>query len=1157
METEAPVSRRSFLRRAASIGAGLAIAEALAFEPWHLEASDPVKIGDPFRVFPDRGWEKTYRDLFQSDSSYVFTCAPNDTHDCLLRAHVKNGVVVRINPTYGYGEAQDLHGNKASHRWDPRACQKGLTLARKFYGDRRVKGAMIRKGFKEWVDAGFPRDPATGAPKMDKSKRGEDGWLKLSWDEAFAIAAKTYQNVAATYSGKKGTEYLHAQKYDEDMIEAAHESGVRTIKIRGGMPLLGIGRIFGYYRFANGLALLDDNIRKVGAADALGSRGWDNYSWHTDLPPGHPMVTGHQTVEFELFAPEYADLVITFGMNWISTKMPDGHWLAEARMKGTRIITVSTDYQSTSNRADEVVMIRPGTDGAFMLACAQYIIANKLYDEDLVKRTTDMPLLVRMDTNKLLAAKDIVANYQPAALTNFVTMVQPGGALPIPALQGTQFLANDLRAEWGDFAVWDASARRAIPINRDQVGDKFTANVPLDGEFDVQLVGGQTVKCRTVFSLVKQYLDDSHTPAIVSELSWAPVKAIESVAKQVAKARQKTLIAVGMGPNHFFNAHLKDRALFLLAALTDNIGHLGGNVGSYAGNYRGSVFNGIPQWVQENPFDLELDPAKPSRQKAYYKTESAHYYNYGDRPLRVGNKNFTGASHMPTPTKLMHFGNGNSILGNIKWHHDVVHNTLPKIDAIFVNEWWWTASCEYADMVFGVDSWGEHKFVDASASCTNPFLHIFPRSPLKRIFDTRSDYEVMAGIAKQLGAVTGDQRFVDHWKFIHEGRSEVYLQRIFNASSTARGYNVLELERRAQQGVPTLMNFRTYPRQGGWEQRYESKPWYNRTGRLEFYRDEPEFIEHGENLPIYREAIDATPHEPNVIVAKAHPSLKPNGPEKYGLKLDDLSTETRQVRNVVKTWSELKVTKHPLAAKDDKYRFMFITPKYRHGAHSTPVDIDWMSMLFGPFGDMFRHDKRAPWTGEGYMEINPSDAKALGINDGDYIWFDADPEDRPYRGWKKDDAYYKVARGMARARYQNAMQPGVTRMWFNMYVATKGSVKGAETRPDGLAKNPETNYQAMFRHGSHQSGTRAWLGPTLQTETMARKPYFGQLLGKGFEGDVHSVVGAPKESFIKIDKAEAGGIDGKGLWMPASEGLRPAYESELMKRYLAGNFFSK
>jgi hypothetical protein len=101
----------------------------------------------------------------------VFLCAPNDTHNCLLRAYVKNGVVVRIGPTFGYGKATDLYGNRASHRWDPRLCQKGLALVRRIYGDRRVKAPMVRRGFKDWADAGFPRDPATGKPTRSTSAR--------------------------------------------------------------------------------------------------------------------------------------------------------------------------------------------------------------------------------------------------------------------------------------------------------------------------------------------------------------------------------------------------------------------------------------------------------------------------------------------------------------------------------------------------------------------------------------------------------------------------------------------------------------------------------------------------------------------------------------------------------------------------------------------------------------------------------------------------------------------------------------------------------------------------------------------------------------------------------------------------------------------------
>jgi hypothetical protein len=50
---------------------------------------------NPLASYPNREWEKAYRNIFKPDSSFVFLCAPNDTHNCLLRAYVKNGVVAR------------------------------------------------------------------------------------------------------------------------------------------------------------------------------------------------------------------------------------------------------------------------------------------------------------------------------------------------------------------------------------------------------------------------------------------------------------------------------------------------------------------------------------------------------------------------------------------------------------------------------------------------------------------------------------------------------------------------------------------------------------------------------------------------------------------------------------------------------------------------------------------------------------------------------------------------------------------------------------------------------------------------------------------------------------------------------------------------------
>ena len=270
---------------------------------------------------------------------------------------------------------------------------------------------------------------------------------------------------------------------------------------------------------------------------------------------------------------------------------------------------------------------------------------------------------------------------------------------------------------------------------------------------------GTKVTVRPAFDLLKEYLDESFDLQTTSEVCRVPPQAIQSLARQLSQNKGASLLAAGMGPNHYFNNDLFGRVHFLVAALTDNIGHIGGNVGSYAGNYRGSLFQAMPQWILENPFDIEPDLTKPARVKKYYKAESAHYWNYGERPLRAvktgddihEGESITGKSHMPTPTKLIWFGNSNSLLGNAKWSFDVVKNTLPRQDAIFCNEWHWTSSCEYADMVFPADSWAEFKLPDMTASCTNPFLLAFPTTPLERIHDSRSDYEILALTAAALG----------------------------------------------------------------------------------------------------------------------------------------------------------------------------------------------------------------------------------------------------------------------------------------------------------------------------------------------------------------------------------------------------------------------
>jgi nitrate reductase alpha subunit len=64
-------------------------------------------------------------------------------------------------------------------------------------------------------------------------------------------------------------------------------------------------------------------------------------------------------------------------------------------------------------------------------------------------------------------------------------------------------------------------------------------------------------------------------------------------------------------------------------------------------------------------------------------------------------------------------------------------------------------------------------------------------------------------------------------------------------------------------------------------------------------------------------------------------------------------------------------------------------------------------------------------------------------------------------------------------------------------------------------------------------------------------------MGQGFLPDSHCPTGAPRESIVKITKAEPGGIGAQGLWRPASLGYRPGYENDAVKRFLKGDFIKK
>ena len=76
--------------------------------------------------------------------------------------------------------------------------------------------------------------------------------------------------------------------------------------------------------------------------------------------------------------------------------------------------------------------------------------------------------------------------------------------------------------------------------------------------------------------------------------------------------------------------------------------------------------------------------------------------------------------------------------------------------------------------------------------------------------------------------------------------------------------------------------------------------------------------------------------------------------------------------------------------------------------------------------------------------------------------------------------------------------------------------------------------------------------PMHQTDTLFHKKTGAMGFVFGFAVDNHGVNTVPKETLVRITKAEPGGLGGRGVWKPATKGTSPGTESEQMKRYLAG-----
>ena len=227
-------------------------------------------------------------------------------------------------------------------------------------------------------------------------------------------------------------------------------------------------------------------------------------------------------------------------------------------------------------------------------------------------------------------------------------------------------------------------------------------------------------------------------------------------------------------------------------------------------------------------------------------------------------------------------------------------------------------------------------------------------------------------------------------------RVDVYAQRMLDASSTFYGYSAdvdVEVGKGLDgHGAGPIRGIRSGKRPTS----------RSRCGPVGRHRELPDRAgSHRVRRKLHRPPGRAggTPYLPNAIFT----TNRIVRPDDYGIPITAQHHDDKTIRNIKLSWQEIKRHRNPLWEKG--YQFYCVTPKTRHRVHSQWSVNDWVQIYESNFGDPYRMDKRTPGVGEHQMHINPQAAKDRGINDGDYVYIDGNPVDRPYRGWKPSDPY--------------------------------------------------------------------------------------------------------------------------------------------------------
>jgi anaerobic selenocysteine-containing dehydrogenase len=425
----------------------------------------------------------------------------------------------------------------------------------------------------------------------------------------------------------------------------------------------------------------------------------------------------------------------------------------------------------------------------------------------------------------------------------------------------------------------------------------FDDGVILQGSFALKDSLGNSIECDTAHTLLLAQLS-MYDPSTVQEITGVPASLIEKIATEYATSLPAS-IWVGTGVNHWYHGDLSGRAIILMGILTGNVGTSGGGVSPWAGQYK----------IRLNPTDYFFPLKDDGSRYQARPLDTAYVVNGSTETMADRDK-------LWRQIRALWIAGGN-LLGQVTNRSHFFKEVMPKLELIVAAEVEMSTTAHFADIVLPVCSWYENP-CDITTTPAHPYIQLVD-GPLKDhpLYESRTDVEIYHQLCKRLGS-DGAFRFSD------PEQAADYLLATGGPMVAGITLDRLKQEKVIRLNLPDpVVPFAAEAR---------GKKFSTATGRQEIYKEETRFIKMGEQLPVHKEPICATPYGPDM------------------------------------TWEKARLIRNP---RYDRYPLVLTNQHSRFSVHSS-----WRRTA---------EITRLADTGEPMVELNPVEARKRDVVAGEYV----------------------------------------------------------------------------------------------------------------------------------------------------------------------------